>query len=173
MSSNTHHIPLTPIHPYTQKVVIKRRSALVIGNMCKLVNDPRTAAEFYPILKPVLERGIEEIAVEEVRKVCEHALETLLRVSAEAQELSDKVFTFEQLQASLNKSLAKNGCKDAQKFSVLVDYMARGALFLVKGDNRVKEEWEQVLIRVCVCMCVFVLVPHALLILYLSICLFI
>ena len=72
--------------------MIKRRSALVIGNMCKLVkttttkittkitniitnnnnynnnyynnnnvvvkvNDPRTAAEFYPILKPVLERG--------------------------------------------------------------------------------------------------------------------
>eukprot|EP01031_Cornospumella_fuschlensis_P038938 gene38938-47368_t len=48
-----------------RKVVVKRRAALVIGNMCKLVNDPRTAAVFYPILKPVLERGIEEIAVEE------------------------------------------------------------------------------------------------------------
>jgi hypothetical protein len=34
-----------------RKVAIKRRSALVIGNMCKLVNDPRTAALFYPILK--------------------------------------------------------------------------------------------------------------------------
>ena len=49
-----------------KKVVIKRRAALVIGNMCKLVNDPRTAAYFYPILKPVLERGIDEIAVAEV-----------------------------------------------------------------------------------------------------------
>jgi elongation factor 3 len=52
-----------------RKVVIKRRAALVIGNMCKLVNDPRTAAQFYPILKPVLERGIEEIAVEEVQEL--------------------------------------------------------------------------------------------------------
>jgi energy-coupling factor transporter ATP-binding protein EcfA2 len=49
-----------------KKVVIKRRAALVIGNMCKLVNDPRTALLFYPILKPVLERGIDEIAVAEV-----------------------------------------------------------------------------------------------------------
>ena len=44
-------------------VNVKRRAALVIGNMCKLVNDPRTAAQFYVILKPVLERGIEEIQV--------------------------------------------------------------------------------------------------------------
>jgi hypothetical protein len=60
--SNTHR---------ERKVAIKRRSALVIGNMCKLVNDPRTAALFYPVLKPVLIKGIEEIPVEEVRKVCQ------------------------------------------------------------------------------------------------------
>jgi len=50
-----HFILLTGMRE--RAVVIKRRSALVIGNMCKLVNDPRTAAQFYPILKPVLERG--------------------------------------------------------------------------------------------------------------------
>ena len=33
-----------------KKVAVKRRAALVIGNMCKLVNDPRTASYFYPIL---------------------------------------------------------------------------------------------------------------------------
>ena len=55
-----------------KKVANQRRAALVIGNMCKLVNDPRTAYEFYPILKPVLEKGIDEIAIEEVRKVCEN-----------------------------------------------------------------------------------------------------
>ena len=63
-----------------RKVVIKRRAALVIGNMCKLVNDPRTAAQFNPILKPILERGIDEIAVDEVRKVCQDSLNTLSKV---------------------------------------------------------------------------------------------
>ena len=48
-----------------KKIAVKRRAALVIGNMCKLVNDPRTAAEFYPILKPILERGIDEISIED------------------------------------------------------------------------------------------------------------
>ena len=33
----------------------------------------------------IYDTGIDEIAVEEVRNVCKHALETLLRVSAEAQ----------------------------------------------------------------------------------------
>mmetsp|Transcript_289 Transcript_289/g.522 ORF Transcript_289/g.522 Transcript_289/m.522 type:complete len:1021 (+) Transcript_289:82-3144(+) len=129
-----------------RKVAIKRRSALVIGNMCKLVNDPRTAAEFYPILKPVLERGIEEIAVEEVRKVCEHSLETLLRVSSEAQQLSDAVFSLQDLIDSINKSITKNGVADASKYALLVEFMAKGAHFLVKGDNRAAEEWEQCLL---------------------------
>jgi len=127
-------------------VAIKRRSALVIGNMCKLVNDPRTAAQFYPILKPVLERGIDEIAVEEVRKVCEHSLETLLRVSSEAQVLSDNVFSQQDLIDSINKSLAKNGVADPSKYATLTNWMAKGAHFLVLGDNRNKEEWDQCLV---------------------------
>jgi elongation factor 3 len=129
-----------------RKVAIKRRSALVIGNMCKLVNDPRTAAEFYPILKPVLERGIEEIAVEEVRKVCESSLETLLRVSAEASVLSDKVASLADLVGYINTALAKHAPKtDASKFQLLVQFMAKGTHFLVLGDNRDRDEWLQCL----------------------------
>mmetsp|Transcript_9462 Transcript_9462/g.14142 ORF Transcript_9462/g.14142 Transcript_9462/m.14142 type:complete len:1020 (+) Transcript_9462:148-3207(+) len=128
-----------------RKVVIKRRSALVIGNMCKLVNDPRTAAQFYPILKPVLERGIEEIAVEEVRKVCQDSLNTLQRVSSEAQVLSDSVFSFQDLVNSVNKALTKNGITEVEKFKQLVEFMAKNAHFLVLGDNRANDEWNQCL----------------------------
>lgn len=129
-----------------RKVAIKRRSALVIGNMCKLVNDPRTAAVFYPILKPVLERGIEEIAVEEVRKVCQHSLDTLLRVSSEAAVLSADVFTEEKLVESIEKALAKAGVAEPMKYKVLLEYMSKGAHFLVLGNTRAKEEWEECLI---------------------------
>eukprot|EP01035_Chromulina_nebulosa_P016904 gene16904-22393_t len=129
-----------------RKVATKRRAALVIGNMCKLVNDPRTAAQFYPILKPVLERGIEEIAVEEVRKVCQDSLNTLQRVSSEAQVLSDAVFTFEQLVESIYKALSKAGVAEPSHFSLLVEFMSKGAHFLVEGNNRSKEEWEECLL---------------------------
>ena len=125
-----------------RKVVIKRRAALVIGNMCKLVNDPRTAALFYPILKPVLERGIDEIAVEEVRKVCQTSLDTLQRVSSEAAELSDKVMDLDQLKECINGALKTEGkCADAAKYSKIVDFIAKACLFLVLADNKSIDEW--------------------------------
>ncbi len=36
-----------------RKALTKRKCALIIGNMCKLVADPRDAAQFYPVLHPV------------------------------------------------------------------------------------------------------------------------
>lgn len=96
-------------------------------------------------VQPVLERGIEEIQVEEVRKVCETSLDTLKRVSAEADVLSDSVFTFDQLLEAINGSLTKNGA-DATKFKVLSTFMAKTTHFLVLGDNRAKEDWEQCLL---------------------------
>jgi elongation factor 3 len=126
-----------------KKVVIKRRAALVIGNMCKLVNDPRTAALFYPILKPVLERGIDEIAVEEVRKVCQHSLETLQRVSSEAQVLSDAVLNDDQLKEAINTALTNAKIADVTKYATLVDFMSHSMHFLVKGDNRNNADWNQ------------------------------
>ena len=136
-----------------RKVAIKRRAALVIGNMCKLVNDPRTAAQFYPILKPVLERGIEEIAVEEVRKVCQDSLNTLLRVSSEAQLLSDAVFSLQDLIDSTNKALTKAGIAEVAKYSQLVEFLSKGTHFLVLGDNRNKEEWEQAMLPYLKAIC--------------------
>jgi len=123
-------------------VATKRRSALVIGNMCKLVNDPRTAAEFYPILKPVLERGIEEIAVDEVRKVCQHSLDTLQRVSAEASVLSDSVFSYEQCLSTITEACTKNGLTEAEKYNTLLTHMASMCRFLVSRDNRKDDEWK-------------------------------
>jgi len=124
-----------------RKVVIKRRAALVIGNMCKLVNDPRTASMFYPILKPVLERGIEEIVVEEVRKVCQDSLNTLERVSSEAAVLSDAVFTYEQLVEATNATLTANGIANPAAYSVLTNYICKACHFLVLGDNRTAADW--------------------------------
>ena len=126
-----------------KKVVVKRRAALVIGNMCKLVNDPRTAATFYPILKPILERGIDEIAVEEVRKVCQDSLNTLQRVSAEAQVLSDAVATDEQLKTYITEAFTNNGVTDVAQYNTLTDHMSHAMHFLVHGNHRNNDDWNQ------------------------------
>jgi len=121
-------------------VASKRRAALVIGNMCKLVNDPRTAASFYPILKPVLERGIDEIAVEEVRKVCSHSLETLQRVASEAAVISENVMKLEDLDNCI-----RNVCKDVMNHipNELLHHMAFCCESLVQSNNRKYDDWKQ------------------------------
>jgi elongation factor 3 len=123
-----------------KKVASKRRAALVIGNMCKLVNDPRTASYFYPILKPILERGIDEIAVEEVRKVCQHSLDTLQRVSSEAAEISENVMKQQEL-----FDCVKNHCipKNLNVEDIILTHISKCCEGLVLSNNRKHEDWSQ------------------------------
>ena len=114
-----------------KKVAVKRRAALVIGNMCKLVNDPRTAAYFYPILKPVLERGIDEIAIEEVRKVCQNSLNTLQRVSSEAAEISDNVMKQKDLYECIKKYSSELEVED-----IILTHISKCCEGLVLSNNR-------------------------------------
>lgn len=123
-----------------KKVAIKRRAALVIGNMCKLVNDPRTASYFYPILKPLLERGIDEIAVEEVRKVCQNSLDTLLRVSSEAAVISDNVMKKDELASYIQESCESNG---VILNSDLYMHMALCCEGLVLSNDRNYDNWSK------------------------------
>lgn len=122
-----------------KKVANKRRAALVIGNMCKLVNDPRTAYEFYPILKPVLEKGIDEIAIEEVRKVCENSLNTLQRVSSEATTISDNVITIDELKTLIKEKTSNHvKCEISSNLLDLITLCCHG---LVLSNNRKYEDW--------------------------------
>ena len=70
---------------------IKRKSALFIDNMSKLVNNPADAAVFLPRLLPGLEAVSQEVASPECREVADRAHATLLRVGAKGKvsELSD------------------------------------------------------------------------------------
>ena len=132
-------VPILKKGMYEKKVAVKRRAALVIGNMCKLVNDPRTAAFFYPILKPVLERGIDEIAIEEVRKVCQNSLDTLQRVSSEAAEISDNVMKYDELRNLIIDSV-KN-VELPEQHGRLLDHMSKCCEGLIQSNNRKYEDW--------------------------------
>ena len=122
-----------------KKVANQRRAALVIGNMCKLVNDPRTAYEFYPILKPVLEKGIDEIAIEEVRKVCENSLNTLQRVSSEATTISDNVISIDELKTLIKEKTISH--LDKLMNNNLLNLITLCCHGLVLSNNRKFEDW--------------------------------
>lgn len=60
---------------------IKRKSAVIIDNMCKLVEDVRDAKPFVPKLLPQLGRNKEEVADPECRNVTAKAYQTLARAA--------------------------------------------------------------------------------------------
>ena len=69
---------------------IKRKAAVIIDNMAKLVENPHDAAPFLPKLVPELEKVKEEVADPECRKVAAGAHATLLRAGGEGKLTAPK-----------------------------------------------------------------------------------
>ena len=71
---------------FQQITAIKRKSAVIIDNMCKLVEDPMDAAPFPAKLLPLLKRAMDEVADPECRQVCTRAYKTLLIAAGESSD---------------------------------------------------------------------------------------
>ncbi|KAF8924166.1 translational elongation factor EF-1 alpha, partial [Haplosporangium bisporale] len=72
---------------------IQRQTAVIIDNMCKLVENPAHAIQFLPKLLPGLDRMIEIGASPELRSVAERARATLVRVGGGEPGSKDQVVT--------------------------------------------------------------------------------
>jgi elongation factor 3 len=67
-----------------KKVVCQRKAAVVMDTLCKLIKNPVYARIFYDKLTWILDKGINEIAIEEVRNVCTRSKNTLSKVYDQA-----------------------------------------------------------------------------------------
>ena len=65
-----------------RETAIKRKAAVIVDNMCKLVEDPQIVAAFLPKLMPALIKNFENMADPEAREKTKQGLETLKRVGA-------------------------------------------------------------------------------------------
>ncbi len=65
-----------------RETAIKRKSAVIVDNMCKLVEDPNIVAAFLPKLMPALTKNYENLADPEAREKTRQGLDTLKRVGA-------------------------------------------------------------------------------------------
>lgn len=73
-------VPLLNRGLFERETSIKRKTAVIIDNMCKLVEDPQVVAPFLEKLLPGLKNNFANIADPEVREVTLRALKTLRRV---------------------------------------------------------------------------------------------
>ncbi|KAJ8115155.1 hypothetical protein OPT61_g3140 [Boeremia exigua] len=75
-------VPLLERGLVERETAIKRKTAVIIDNMCKLVEDPQIVAAFLPKLMPALEKNHDNLADPEAREKTRQALDTLIRVGA-------------------------------------------------------------------------------------------
>lgn len=63
-----------------RETAIKRKAAVIVDNMCKLVEDPQIVAAFLPKLMPKLQKNFDTLADPEAREKTRQGLDTLTRV---------------------------------------------------------------------------------------------
>ncbi|KAF2435524.1 ARM repeat-containing protein [Tothia fuscella] len=73
-------VPLLERGLVERETAIKRKSAVIVDNMCKLVEDPQIVASFLPKLMPALEKNYDTLADPEAREKTRQGLDTLIRV---------------------------------------------------------------------------------------------
>ena len=75
-------VPLLDRGLAERETAIKRKAAVIVDNMCKLVEDPNIVAAFLPKLMPGLTKNYENLADPEAREKTKQGLDTLVRVGA-------------------------------------------------------------------------------------------
>ena len=73
-------VPLLDRGLAERDTAIKRKAAVIVDNMCKLVDDPSIVAPFLPKMMPGLQKNYDNLADPEAREKTKQALDTLYRV---------------------------------------------------------------------------------------------
>ncbi|KAF2684032.1 ARM repeat-containing protein [Lentithecium fluviatile CBS 122367] len=118
-------VPLLERGLVERETAIKRKSAVIVDNMCKLVEDPQIVAAFLPRLMPALEKNFETLADPEAREKTKQGLDTLIRVGAvkdgKIPEIS-KTGDVSVVAANL-KSVLPSKHKVNEKFEPIANYI--------------------------------------------------
>ncbi len=120
-------VPLLERGLAERETAIKRKAAVIVDNMCKLVEDPQIVAAFLPKLMPALTKNYENMADPEAREKTKQGLDTLKRVGAVKEDGSfPKVSTAGEVSTVVGilKSILEPKHKDALKSEAVIEYVA-------------------------------------------------
>ncbi|QIX01141.1 hypothetical protein AMS68_006658 [Peltaster fructicola] len=127
-----------------RETAIKRKSAVIIDNMCKLVEDPNIVAAFLPLLIPQLTINYDNMADPEARDKTKQGLDTLKRVGNVVDGKIPEPTTFSELNIVLGKLKAtlESKHKDAvTKFPPVLTYISAIAGHLIDDKDLEALSW--------------------------------
>lgn len=79
-------VPLLTRALNERSTLVIRQTVMIIDNLCKLVRDPRTAAQFLPQLYPGVDHQAEGAAFPEIRELAGRAKQTLIAAGGSVKE---------------------------------------------------------------------------------------
>ncbi|OJJ55139.1 hypothetical protein ASPSYDRAFT_49306 [Aspergillus sydowii CBS 593.65] len=129
-----------------RETAIKRKSAVIVDNMCKLVEDPQIVAPFLPRLMPKLQNNVQNIADPEAAGKSKQALETLVRVGDVKDGKIPEISTagdISTVSAILKEILAPKFKAQAEKSEAIINYVAAIAGQLVDEKDAEVTSWTQ------------------------------
>ena len=115
-----------------RKMVYQRRAAVVIETLTKLLKNPVYAKIFYPVLEPVLTKGYEEIAEEEIRNVCFNSRAILTKTYELGKNKSLDEFSLEKCREIVEKYFS---------LTPIISHMCDLIWNLVKYEIRTDDVW--------------------------------
>lgn len=120
-------VPLLDRGLAERETAIKRKSAVIVDNMCKLVEDPQIVAAFLPRLMPALQKNYENMADPEARDKTKLGLDTLIRVgdvkNGKIPEISH-AGDISTVSAVLKQILTPSHKDAAAKFEPIIEYIS-------------------------------------------------
>jgi elongation factor 3 len=112
-------VPLLDRGLAERDTAIKRKTAVIVDNMCKLVDDPNVVAPFLPKMMPGLQKNYENLADPEARDKTKQALDTLTRVG----DIKNGVIPEPTYPGAINIILPKVKAALSPKFANYVEKM--------------------------------------------------
>jgi len=138
-------VPLLERGLAERETAIKRKSAVIVDNMCKLVEDPQIVAAFLPKLMPALTKNFENLADPEAREKTKQGLETLKRVGNVGADgkIPEKSAAGEisTVSAHLKSILEQNHKAKIPSSAVVIEYVAAIAGQLIDEKALDSSDW--------------------------------
>jgi elongation factor 3 len=121
---------------------IRRKTAVIIDNMAKLVDSPHDAAVFLPRLLPGLKNMSKETADPEARGVAERAHKTLQRIGAEGEVSAPQPAAHEEVLSTLREVIRDNSSASAEEAQTpVLAYVSSLSTHLINVRNFESPTW--------------------------------
>ena len=137
-------VPLLERGFVERETAIKRKSAVIVDNMCKLVEDPNIVASFLPKLMPALQKNYDNMADPEAREKTRQGLDTLIRVGNVKDGKIPEVSRAGDVStvSGILKQILEPKYKDAvTKFEAVITFISALGGQLVDEKNNDNVDW--------------------------------